>query len=147
MTSLRVLVVEDEMLLAMDLEAMIEDSGHGVIAQAASLDEVEALPIDIDPQLAFVDLHLARGTNGFDVCRLVRERWPETLIVFVTANVSKIPPDFAGAHGVIAKPFTHSDIVNAIDYLADGVSSLPPHVARPASFVASPNLDALWMTP
>ena len=103
---MEVLIVEDEMLLAMDIEAMIEDSGHHVLAEAASVEEVEALPDEIVPQLAFVDLHLAHGADGFDVTRIIQRRWPDALIVFVTANVARIPPDFAGADGVIAKPFS-----------------------------------------
>ncbi|QJU60194.1 response regulator [Sphingomonas sp. AP4-R1] len=141
---MNVLIVEDEMLLAMDIEAMVEDSGHRVLAEAASLMDVERLPSDIDPQLAFVDIHLAHGSNGIDVCRLIRERWPDALVVFVTANVSKIPEDFAGGHGVIAKPFSHAGVINAIRYLAEGVFDPPPSVPRPSSLIPSANLQRRW---
>ena len=144
--SMKVPIVEDEMLLAMDMEAMVEDSGHHVLTEAASIEEMLALPDDIDPQLAFIDIHLAHGSDGLEVCRLVQKRWPNTLIVFVTANVSKIPDDFVGAHGVIAKPFSHAGVVNAIRYLADGMFDPPPSVARPASFTASPHLKRRWAT-
>lgn len=142
--SLNVLIVEDEMLLAMDLEAMIEDSGHHVLAEAVCLKEVEALPGDLEPQLAFVDLHLAEGSNGLDVCQVIQRRWPDSLIVFVTANVSKIPDDFSGAHGVIAKPFSHAGVVNALNYLADGVFEPPPSVPRPSSLMVSSHLERRW---
>lgn len=141
---MEVLIIEDEMLLAMDMEAMVEDSGHHVLAAAASLAEVEALPGDINPQLAFVDLHLAHDSSGLDVCRLIRQRWPDSLIVLVTANVSKIPPDFSGAHGVIAKPISRAGVVNAIRYLAQGVFDPPPAISRPASFTPSPHLQERW---
>lgn len=139
-----VLIVEDEMLLAMDIEAMVEDSGHRVLAESASLRDVQALPDDIWPQLAFVDLHLADDSNGLEVSRCIQERWPDALIVYITANVARIPDDFAGAHGVIAKPFSHAGIVNAINYLADGVFAPPPTTAQPASFTASPHLQRRW---
>jgi DNA-binding LytR/AlgR family response regulator len=141
---MEVLIVEDEMLLAMDIEAMVEDCGHHVLAEGASLADVEALPDSIRPQLAFVDLHLADDSNGLDVCRNIQKRWPEALIVFVTANVARIPADFAGAHGVIAKPFSHSGVINAINYLAEGVFDPPPGIPRPASFTPSPHLRRLW---
>lgn len=141
---MNVLIVEDEMLLAMDIEAMVEDSGHCVLAEAASLREVEDLPGDLNPQLAFVDLHLAHESSGLDVCRYIRSHWPETLVVFVTANVSKIPADFSGAHGVIAKPFSHAGVVTAINYLANGVFDPPPSIPRPASLIPSPNLERRW---
>lgn len=142
--SLAVLIVEDEMLLAMDIEAMVQDSGHCVLAGAASLQEVEALPRDLNPQLAFVDVHLAEDSNGTDVCHYIQQHWPETLIIFVTANVAKLPPDLSGAHGVIAKPFSYSGIVNALRYLADGVFDPPPHLPRPASLIVSPRLEQHW---
>lgn len=142
--AMQVLIVEDEMLLAMDIEAIVEDSGHNVVAGAASVDEVDALPDDINPQLAFVDLHLAHGSDGLEVSQIIQIRWPGALIVFVTANVSRIPADFAGAHGVIAKPFSHAGVVNAINYLADGVFNPPPGIPLPASFTPSPHLQAYW---
>jgi len=142
--AMKVLIVEDEMLLAMDMEAMIEDSGHEVLGEVASLDEVERLPDSLNPQLAFVDLHLANGSSGLDVCMVIQRRWPEALIVFVTANVAKIPEDFQGAHGVIAKPFSHAGVVNAIHYLAQGVFDPPPNLLRPASLIPSPHLERRW---
>lgn len=141
---LDVLIVEDEMLLAMDIGTMVEDSGHNVLAEAACLEDVEELPDTIKPQLAFVDLHLAHGSSGLDVCRVIQKRWPQALIIFVTANVSKIPEDFLGAHGVIAKPFSNSGIVNALHYLAEGVFDPPPNVPRPASLIPSPHLQRRW---
>jgi len=143
---MEVLIVEDEMLLAMDIEAMVEDSGHHVLAEAASLQDVEALSGDLNPQLAFVDIHLAQNSNGLDVCKYIRTHWPDALVVFVTANVSKIPADFLGAHGVIAKPFSHAGVVNAINYLANGLFDPPPNMPRPASLIASPHLERRWAT-
>lgn len=142
--AMKVLIVEDEMLLAMDMEAMIEDSGHQVLGEAASLEEVELLPETLNPQLAFVDLHLANGSNGLDVCKVIQRKWPDALIVFVTANVAKIPEDFQGAHGVIAKPFSHAGVVNAIHYLAQGIFDPPPNSLRPASLIPSPHLERRW---
>jgi len=142
--AMEVLIIEDEMLLAMDIEAMVEDSGHHVLAEAACLKEVEALPDSLRPQLAFVDLHLADNSSGLDVSRLIQQRWPDSLIVFITANVSKIPEDFAGAHGVIAKPFSHAGVVNAIKYLAEGIFDPPPTTLQPASFSSSLHLRERW---
>lgn len=141
---MNVLIVEDEMLLAMDMEAMVEDCGHHVVAEAATLQEVEELPQEIALQVAFVDIHLADGSNGLDVTQVIRQRWPDTLIIFVTANVTKIPEHFCGAHGVISKPFSQSGFVSAIRYLADGVFDPPPTTPRPASLFASPHLERRW---
>src|ERR1700760_2242678 len=101
---LSVLIVEDEALLALDIEAIVEDCGHRVIGAAGSLYDVDALDHEISPNLVFVDIQLAHGTNGLDVCALIKRRWLGAFIVFVTANPKSLPEDYAGAHGVIAKP-------------------------------------------
>jgi CheY-like chemotaxis protein len=105
---------------------------------------VQALPDDLNPQFALVDIHLAHNSNGLDVCRYIRAHWPDALIIFVTANVSKIPADFSGAHGVIAKPFSHAGVVNAIKYLAEGIFDPPPSIPRPTSLLPSPHLKPRW---
>lgn len=141
---LRVLIVEDEPLLAMDIEFMVENGGHKVVAEAASLYDVENLEDGAAPNVAFVDIQLAKGTSGLDVNLLIQKRWPQAIIVFVTANPKKIPNDFAGAHGVIAKPFTESGFESALKYLQEGVCAPPPLSAQPGSFIASPSFAASW---
>lgn len=141
---LRVLIVEDEALLAMDIESMIQDAGHLVIAESSSLGDVEALDIALRPDLAFVDVQLAKGSSGLDVCKLIHERWADTAIVFVTANPLKIPPDYCGHHGVIPKPFSRNGLMSAMRYIEEGVCDPPPVSPRPTSFIASPATDALW---
>ncbi|MEA1072849.1 response regulator [Sphingomonas sp. LY160] len=141
---MRVLIVEDEALLAMDIEAIVQDCGHHVMAEAASLREVVNLPSEPSPNLAFVDIQLAEGSSGLDVSKLIQERWNDTVIIFVTANPKKIPDDFAGAHGVIPKPFSENGLVSAMHYIEEGVCDPPPTAPAPASFIASPNFAARW---
>jgi len=141
---LSVLIVEDEPLLAMDVEMMVEDAGHRVIAEAASLYDVEALDPAQSPDIAFVDMQLARDTTGLQVCSLIQERWSNTIIVFVTANPKKIPDDFGGAHGVIPKPFSRHGFMTALHYLQESVCTPPPVTALPGSFVPSQLLSSTW---
>ncbi len=140
--AMKVMVVEDEILLAMDIGAVIEDSGHHVIAEAASLREVQAVPLSTRIDLAFVDMQLAEGSNGLDVCGHILAHWPKAIVVFVTANPKKIPDDFAGAHGVVPKPFSRSGLKEAIRYIEEGICD-PPPVQQPSNFDASPAFAAL----
>ena len=144
---LRVMIVEDEAVLAMDIEAMVEDCGHAVVAEAASLIEVEALPQVTSPDIVFVDVQLAGGSSGLDVCAYVRAHWADAIVVFVTANPKKIPGDFGGAHGVIAKPFSRSGLLNALRYISDGVLDPPPSLERPSSFSEAPAFAESWTRP
>jgi CheY-like chemotaxis protein len=143
-TPFKVLIVEDEAVLAMDLEAMIEDCGHHVIGEAMSLSDVQTLPSLTAPDVAFVDVQLADGSSGLDVCAFIRDQWPDTAVVFVTANPKKVPDDFCGAHGVIPKPFTRNGLLSAMRFIEEGLTDPPPTCGQPASFVPAPHIAALW---
>jgi DNA-binding LytR/AlgR family response regulator len=141
---LNVMIVEDEALLAIGIEAMVQDSGHQVIAEAASLYDIIDLPDDLRPHLAFVDMQLAQYTNGLDVARLIQQRWADAIIVFVTANPLKIPADFGGAHGVIPQPLSRNGPMSAMRCIEEGVCDPAPVSPQPSSFVASSAFAALW---
>ncbi len=112
---LRILIVEDELLIALELESLLQDVGHDVVAIAASSDQAIALGEELAPDLAFVDVHLADGPTGTEVARhLVRQG---VTVLFMTANTKRIPEDFAGARGVIAKPYTERGVREALAYV------------------------------
>lgn len=141
---LRFLVVEDEALLAIDLGMLIEDAGHGVVAEAACLREVQCLDDGIDPHVAFVDLQLAEGSSGLDVCAHIQEHWADAIIIFVTANTRKLPDDHAGAHGVISKPFSRNSITSALRYVVEGICDPPPSAPVPPDFTVFPEFVTTW---
>ena len=142
-SSLNVLIVEDEALLALDIQMILEDLGHQVFGEAACLSDLSELTgLDRAPDLAFVDIQLAEGDSGLDACALIRECWKSAVIVFITANPMKIPSDFAGGHAVIAKPFTRNGLISALKYLEEGVTDPPPVSPKPANFEPSPAFSA-----
>jgi DNA-binding response OmpR family regulator len=116
---LRILIVEDEFLIALELESLLQDAGHDVVGIAASSEEAKALGRDCKPDLAFVDIHLADGLTGVDVARSLSDEHNIT-VLFMTANAKRIPEDFAGARGVIAKPYTERGVREALAYVMAG---------------------------
>ena len=111
---------------------------------ASSVSEVEGLPVDLRPDIAFVDIQLADHSSGLDVCRLMRSRWPLTAVVFLTANPKMIPDDFLGAYGVIPKPFSRAGLVAAMRFIEQGIVDPPPTTSVPPSFIASPHIIEAW---
>lgn len=81
---LSVLIVEDEALLAMDLEYMLEEAGHQPIAQADSLETALRAVEAHRPDIALVDIQLAFGESGLHVAEQLRERGIPVL--FSTGN-------------------------------------------------------------
>jgi CheY-like chemotaxis protein len=113
---LKVMIVEDEMLLAMELESEVELAGHEVTGLAMSREQALQSLASQTPDFAFVDIHLADGATGLDIGRkLAAEGIP---YVFVSGNIKKIPADFAGALGAIEKPYTMNGMHNALSYIS-----------------------------
>ena len=140
---LKVLIVEDEALLAMELESLIEEAGHSVVGWAVSSDEAKAMVDTSEADIAFVDIHLSDGPTGLGVAEHIR-RSGQPMVVFMTANPKRIPENFVGAVGVIAKPYTMNGVMSALRYLQEGVRRPPPVSALPAGFTLAPDFAAVW---
>ncbi|MBL0935339.1 MAG: response regulator [Rhizobiaceae bacterium] len=143
MEPLKVIIVEDEALLAMELESLVEDSGNVVVGWATGFDEAKALIDANAADIAFVDLNLADGPTGVKVAEYIRDSGG-SLAVFMTANPRSLPENYAGAIGVIAKPYTMNGLMAALNYLKEGVREPPPASTLPVGFVLSPEYAAQW---
>lgn len=140
---LKVLIVEDEALLAMELESLVEEAGHSVVGWATSSAEARTMVDAVEADIAFVDIHLSDGPSGVDVAEYISEK-KSSMVVFMTANPKRIPDHFAGAIGVIAKPYTMNGLTSALRYLQEGVRRPPPVSTRPAGFTLSPAFETVW---
>jgi DNA-binding response OmpR family regulator len=69
----RILIVEDEVLVAMLLEDLLSDMGHFVVACAPRLDEAMKQARDADLDFAILDINLG-GVTSFPVAELLRHR-------------------------------------------------------------------------
>lgn len=112
----RIVIIEDEVLLAMDLEMIAEEVGFEIAGQAGRKADAIAAIHAAQPDLCLVDVHLLDGPTGVDVARFAVEN-TDALVVFVTANQAALPGDLAGAYGVIAKPYTVAGMQDALAHL------------------------------
>ena len=111
-----VLIVEDEIFVALDLERILVDAGYVVGGIAA--DRAAAMEAAPGCDLAFVDVNLRDGPTGPAIARDIAQRFGAK-VVFVTANPAQIDdPD--GALGYIRKPFRDEAIVAAAAAMRDG---------------------------
>ena len=142
---LSILVIEDEALVAMELEAIIEDAGHVLAGWAMSFEEANALVMTMArlPDLAFVDLNLGEGPSGIEVAEQLRLHDVE--VVFMTANAKRLADDMHGAIGIMAKPYSSGTVLAALDYLHDGVRAPPPTNDLPAGLRLSPRYERAWL--
>lgn len=81
----RALIIEDEFLIAIDLEATMFELGFDVCALAPSARKARSLAMDDQPDVAVIDVCLEGGREGIEIGRWLREVC-DVPIVFVTAN-------------------------------------------------------------
>lgn len=108
-----VMIVEDEMLVAADMEATIEELGHRCVGIAT--DTMAAVRLaEKQPDIALVDLNLSDGQTGAQIGEALAKRG--IAVVFVTANPRIIADGVPGALGVLSKPCDESCIESVISY-------------------------------
>lgn len=117
-----VLIVEDEIFIAMEIERILEEAGYRVVAIAA--DQQEALRVGKDADLAFVDLNLRDGPTGRTIALELAAQYG-VRVVYVTANPAQIGEPAPTAIGCIRKPFTDQAILAAVA-VASGAENASP---------------------
>lgn len=121
-----VLIVEDEIFIAIEIERILEEAGYNVVAIAA--DQPEALSVGPSAQLAFVDLNLRDGPTGTKIARELASQHG-VRVVYVTANPAQIGEPAPQAIGCIRKPFTPDAILAAAALAASGDEHALKHKA------------------
>jgi DNA-directed RNA polymerase specialized sigma24 family protein len=79
-----VLIIEDEPVIAVDLERIVREMGHRVVGVAATRDEALAIAAAAPPGLVLADVRLADGSSGADAVGDILER-QDAPVIFVTA--------------------------------------------------------------
>lgn len=125
---MRVLVVEDEPLIAASMEWELRDAGYEVVGPASDPAHAEAL-CDCDrPDLALVDINLMDRGDGIALARRLARRGVRSL--FVSGQIWDARENRDAALGLIAKPFAVERLPEAVDavlaLLAGGRPVIPP---------------------
>jgi CheY-like chemotaxis protein len=140
---LEVLIVEDEILLATELGFLVQESGCLDVGHAMSSDEAVTLAAKLRPDLALVDVHLRDGPTGVDVARKIVDDCGG-VVLFMTANVKRLPADFAGACGVIGKPYSEVGVKRALHFLECCMRSGLAPGPVPIGFELAPAFAERW---
>lgn len=128
----RILIVEDEAVVAMELKFILQDLGHTVVASVATSAEALAAAEAHRPDLALVDIHLSDGPTGIEVGASLAKRG-DTGVLFMTANPEMLGQGLAGVVGVLSKPTDESTVYRAVDYALrrlHGQPAVPPRELR-----------------
>jgi DNA-binding NarL/FixJ family response regulator len=88
-TGLRVVLAEDDVLLREGLASLLERSGLEVVGQAGDATQLLSLVGDQSPELVVVDIRMppTHTTEGLDAARQIRQEFPDTGILVLSAHV------------------------------------------------------------
>jgi len=129
--SKEILIVEDEMLVALEMQSILEEHGYQVLGLAADLKSALAYA-ERGVALALVDLNLRDGLTGPEIgARLANEF--RTAVLFVTANPRILGDGIAGTIGVLTKPTDDNSLLSAVEFalrLREGQPVEPPSFIR-----------------
>jgi CheY-like chemotaxis protein len=113
-TATRVLIIEDEPIIAMDIEGIVRDLGHDVVGVAVTRDEAVQMATDERPGLVLADIQLADDSSGIDAVKDILQNF-SVPVIFITAFPERLltgerpEPTF-----LITKPFQRSTVKAAI---------------------------------
>lgn len=121
--SIRILIVEDDMITAADIALQLTKLGYEVIGIAARSQEALAYMENQPPDLIIVDIQLKGAVDGIELSATIRQQL-DLPIIFLTANADE--PTFERAKKVkpvafISKPFKKLDLRHAVALAADQI--------------------------
>lgn len=126
----RILIIEDEALVAMELRFVLEDLGYEVAGTAADARTARNLVRETEVDLALVDIHLSDGPTGVDLGRDLANDAGVT-VLYMTANPGMVRDGVAGTIGVLSKPTDERAVQSAVDYALRRREGRPVEYAPP----------------
>lgn len=109
---LRILVLEDEFLIAMDVEQLCRDHGAQEVVIARDLTEIDAPGIAAQFDAAIVDLMLS-GNSTLDFAAGLREKGVPFVFASGYSDAEEIRTSFPGVR-LVTKPYSGEDLVEAL---------------------------------
>jgi CheY-like chemotaxis protein len=115
---LRLLIVEDELLVAMHLEEIAEELGCEIAAIAPTGKAAVRLESELQPDVVLMDINLGSGIDGIETAEILRERCP-VAIIFVTAyrdpsTLGRIREHLPSAT-ILNKPVSSKELKSALE--------------------------------
>ena len=115
-SSLNILIVEDEWIIALDIKRHLSKLGYGVAGTATSAEKALELVAQTTPDLVLMDIYLQGETTGIEASELIRQQF-NLPIVFLTAHADEATLAEAIAthpQAYVVKPFEEQDLSIAI---------------------------------
>ncbi len=117
MSTIKVLIVEDELIIAEDMKEMLQELQYEVVGIACDCSEAEEILIRDLPDIALIDIQLRCGDDGIALAKTVKEKYNIPVII-ITSHSDKSTVERAKLvqpEGYIVKPFNKDDLYTSIE--------------------------------
>lgn len=125
----RIMIIEDEAIIAMDIAAIVREMGHEVIGIAATRSEAVELATGQHPDLILADIQLADRSSGIDAVNDILELVEAVPVIFITAFPERL---LTGARPepafLISKPYAEEQVRSAVSQAMFFASTETLHV-------------------
>lgn len=132
MSQIRLLIVDDHEVVRLGLRTLLEgEEDLTVVAEAGTAEEALIQTAHHRPDVVVLDIQLP-GRSGLDVCRDIRQKFPQTQVVMLTSSVNEnfaLEALRAGAAGYVLKQVGNDELVRAIRAAHNGETALDPKTA------------------
>jgi len=110
-----VMIIEDEAIIAMDIESIVAEMGHRVTGIARTRDEAVTLGRADVPDLILADIQLADNSSGIDAVNDLLAELGQRPVIFITAFPERLlTGDKPEPAFLISKPYTEDQVVSAV---------------------------------
>jgi DNA-directed RNA polymerase specialized sigma24 family protein len=111
----RVMIIEDEAIIAMDISAIVREMGHRVTGVARTRTEAVRLALETKPDLVLADIQLADNSSGIDAVNDILREFENLPVIFITAFPERL---LTGARPepafLITKPYSEEQVRSAV---------------------------------
>jgi two-component system, response regulator PdtaR len=104
---MKVLIVEDDIVIAITISEMVRDAGHHVLGPVATASAALAWAREENADFALLNIDLADGQKGTDLARTLRDELG-VMSFFVSGNPAEAREAKDASYGYILKPFSES---------------------------------------
>jgi len=117
MSKVKLLIVEDEMIVAEDMRQILEDLGYEVAGVTGDPQEARRLLAATKPDVALIDITLGTDQHGLELARYVKEEVNIPFIFCTSHADQKTVKQASGLHpnGYLVKPFDENDLYSSIE--------------------------------
>lgn len=111
----RVLIIEDEAIISMDIAAIVDATGHRVTGIARTHSEAVELAARERPDLILADIRLADNSSGIDAVNDILSQFESVPVIFISAYPERLlTGDRPEPAFLITKPFSEDQILSAV---------------------------------